>query len=249
MSQTIGMYSGGICSFFAALRSKPDVLLFSDTGIEDQDLYRFLEESSAFLNISLVKISIGKTLFELATSKRMMPNNRVPFCSRILKVEPAQKWIRENAPGCNIVFGIDWTESHRCDRIRARWVGHNCIFPMVEPPYMTRADMMRELVNLGLDAPRLYEVGMPHNNCGGGCVRGGIGHWIRVFHELPSEYQKWSDLEQHISAMRGKPCTILRDRRNGRTLPMSLVELAKRIESSDASLDKLDFGGCGCFTE
>lgn len=41
---TVGFFSGGIASFLACVRVRPDVLLFSDTGIEDEDLYRFLEE-------------------------------------------------------------------------------------------------------------------------------------------------------------------------------------------------------------
>jgi 3'-phosphoadenosine 5'-phosphosulfate sulfotransferase (PAPS reductase)/FAD synthetase len=50
-------YSGGIGSYFAAKRvlekHRPEdvILLFTDTLIEDKDLYRFLDETSKKLGV------------------------------------------------------------------------------------------------------------------------------------------------------------------------------------------------------
>jgi hypothetical protein len=52
-------FSGGICSFFAAKRvvkkygKENVILLFCDTLIEDEDLYRFIEDTKNIWGVNL----------------------------------------------------------------------------------------------------------------------------------------------------------------------------------------------------
>ena len=78
-------FSGGAASYVAAKRAiakyGPDdtVLLFCDTKTEDHDLYRFLDDCERVLPSRLVRISDGRTVWELFGDSRLNRNNRAPI--------------------------------------------------------------------------------------------------------------------------------------------------------------------------
>lgn len=240
--RSVGMFSGGLCSFLACARAKPEVLLFADTGIEDEDLYRFLKEGSELLNIPLVVVSAGISFDDLILKKHALPNNRMPFCSRELKHRPSWEWVRKNAPQADLVFGLDWTETHRIERVKARWPGHRIVAPMADPPYMMKPQMIDEVRKMGIEPPRLYALGFAHNNCGGGCVRAGQAAWMHLYRVMPDRYQEWVEREALIPGH-----TFLKRMVNRRIVPLRLADLpAKFGEDPQAAFD---WGGCGCFLD
>lgn len=91
------MFSGGICSWAAARRvaatyGKENLtLLFADTLIEDEDLYRFLEEASADVGVPVTRVADGRTPWEVFRDNRFIANSRVDICSRVLKREVCDK--------------------------------------------------------------------------------------------------------------------------------------------------------------
>ena len=95
-------FSGGITSYCAAKRvikkygKENVILLFTDTKIEDKDLYRFLDEASVKLETKLIKIAEGRTPYEIYKDMKFLGNNRIAPCSHILKQKTAQKYIKEN---------------------------------------------------------------------------------------------------------------------------------------------------------
>jgi hypothetical protein len=100
----------------------------------------------------------------------------------------------------------------------------------------------------GLQPPRLYSYGLPHANCGGGCVRAGIGQWRHVYKVLPDVFARWEMEEQKMRDRLGKDVAILKRSRNGVVSPFPLSKLREEIEN-DGQLDLLDWGGCGCFVD
>ena len=91
-------YSGGLGSFFAAKRlvkqhGKDNVAaVFADTKTEDEDLYRFLDESIAYLGIELFTIEDGRDVWQVFEDVRFLGNSRIDPCSRILKRDLIRKW-------------------------------------------------------------------------------------------------------------------------------------------------------------
>jgi 3'-phosphoadenosine 5'-phosphosulfate sulfotransferase (PAPS reductase)/FAD synthetase len=249
--KAVVMYSGGICSFLAAIRAvekfgkEHTVLLFSDTQIEDEDLYRFLREGAEYLGAELVWLKT-KTMEELILKERAMPSDRMPFCSRKLKVEPAQKWCKENAPNAVKVFGITWAEQFRTKKIEEHW--GNCWFPMTEPATMFSESVDDLLNTIGIKKPRLYDLGFTHNNCGGTCVRAGAKEWRHSYRVFPDRVQRWADIEEKVSEMHNKPCSILKDRRTNEPLPLTLF-MDRLDKQPDLFSDDLGASGCGCFTD
>jgi hypothetical protein len=246
-------YSGGVCSFLAAKRAverfgaSDVVLLFADTREEDEDLYRFLREGATFLGAKLVEVAAELDMDGLIDKYGAIPNSRMGFCTRELKQEVCDSWIAKNAPDSLRVFGLDWTESHRIESIEKRF-GAMAWCPMNERPLLLKPMMIGEVESIGIAAPRMYAEGFQHNNCGGGCVKAGIGAWAHLYRTRRHTFEKWEKREIRISRLRGFPCTILKDRTGGASRPLPLTELRERLEKG-LPFDAYDLGGCGCFTE
>ena len=89
--------SGGIGTYFTLKRVlekqyKEDVMaVFCDTLQEDGDLYRFLNDIENKFDLEIIRLSIGKTLFELAYEDNFLYNSRIANCSKKLKSKPFVK--------------------------------------------------------------------------------------------------------------------------------------------------------------
>lgn len=170
----IVQFSGGICSFFAAKRvvekygKENVILLFADTKFEDDDLYRFIEETVAYLGCEFFIVADGRTPIQVYKDYNFLGNSRIAHCTKILKVKQCKDWIKSNyKPNeCILYLGIDWTEIHRCKAIECNWKPYIVRFPMCDKPYLTKAEMEKELTNIKIALPRLYKMGFTHNNCG-----------------------------------------------------------------------------------
>lgn len=245
--------SSGMGSWLAAkrvieLHGRDDVIaLFADVQRdggewwegEDPDNYRFLKESSEAIGLEVVTVKDGRGVWGLAEEQNMIPNNRVPFCSRILKHDPCRKWINENADPeqTTIHFGIDFTEEQRCDPIRKRWAPWKVDFPLIWKPLALKHDGFDELNALGIKPPRMYEEGFQHANCAGACVRMGNGAAEHLYRTRPDVYAGMMAKEELIRSSTGKNVSILVNRRGLKKgeprKPFPLAELEERIHQED----------------
>ena len=254
--QHVVMFSGGVGSWAAAKRVAEKhgtdnlILLFADTLIEDEDLYRFLDEAAANVGGRLVKVAEGRDPWQVFFDVRFLGNSRVDPCSRILKREFLRRWLDEHCdPASTTVYlGIDWTEAHRFERAQRYWVPWRVEAPLCEPPYLLKDDMLAALRAEGIRPPRLYELGFSHNNCGGFCVKAGQAHFALLYRTMPERYLYHERREQELRDFLGKNVAILVDRRGGGARPMTLREFRERLEANDKQLDLFEWGGCGCFS-
>lgn len=250
------MFSGGVCSWATAKRvierhgKDGVVLLFADTKMEDEDLYRFLDQAAENVGAPLVKIADGRTPWEVMRDERMIANSAHDPCSRVLKRELLDRWRKEhgNAEDTTVYLGLDWTEQHRLERVRARFAPWRVEAPMTEPPYYTKRQMLTWLRCEGLVPPRLYEMGFPHNNCGGFCVKAGQAQFALLLRTMPERYRWHEEQERKLREIVGDH-TILRNRKQGAsTTRLTLKEFRERIEEQ-GDFDKNEWGGCGCAIE
>jgi hypothetical protein len=164
----------------------------------------------------------------------------------------SEAWLtRHYTPGdATIVVGIDWTESHRYERMAARWgaKGWSVEAPLCDAPYLAKPDVLDLLTRQGITPPRLYALGFAHNNCGGGCVKAGVGHFAHLYRTLPAVFVEWEREEAALGQHLDKPVTILRDRSGGITRPLPLAQLRRRLDDGYEP-DLFDIGGCGCFSD
>lgn len=262
-------FSGGIGSWYTTKRvieehGKENVkLLFTDTKIEDYDLYRFLDESAKKFDVELIKLVEGRSPWEVFNDVNFIGNSRIAHCSKILKQDIANKYVFENFdPKDTILYmGIDWTEEHRTKAPKENYRPFKVEFPMCNEPLLSKDDMLEELSKWDIEVPRLYKLGFSHNNCGGFCVRAGMGHFARLLKEMPDLYKHHEEEEQKLIKKIGKDVSILKRAKivwkknkygskykDREVETLSLKQLRKELESGKTGrIDMNDIGGCGCF--
>ena len=248
-------YSGGLGSWATAMRiretipNKDILLLFTDTLMEDEDLYRFLEETSSSMGIELLTIADGRTPWQIFKDEQFLGNSRVDPCSKILKRNIARRWIKKNykPEDCILYLGIEWSEIHRWERAKEKWLPYTMKAPLCEPPYLDKLQIIKALKSEGIGIPRLYQMGFPHNNCGGFCIKAGLSHFRLLLKEMPERYRYHEKKEEELREFFGKDVTILRRQRNGEREYITLKAFRESIEKEPKQPELFDWGGCGCF--
>lgn len=227
------------------------VLLAADTLVEDEDNWRFGAEVASALGLSITRLADGRTPMQVGRDQRVVPNNRMAVCSRVLKRDLLRKYMdtHYDPAGTVVYLGFDWTEAHRLDAARPHWAPWTIDAPLIRPPYVDKDALLDQWRARGIEPPRLYAQGFRHANCGGACVRGGQAQWANLLRVNPERYAEWSAEEEETRRLLGKDVSILRDRRGGTVTPLTLDRFRARLESTPAQFDATDFGPCGCTEE
>lgn len=238
------------------------VALFCDVNGEDEDNYRFLNEVHPIIGGELVWLdNDGRTIWDVFRDERFLGNTRVDICSRVLKREPAEAWIKEHAPDATLHLGIDWTEANRYEgspatadkpakkgsREHYAEAGIRTAAWLIER-HLDKSDAIAWCESIGVEPPLLTRMGYPHANCKGGCVKAGHGQFKRLLRERPEAFAEWEREEQRTREVVGD-FAILRDRTGGGTRPMPLRELRRRLSLQPSLFDDAETMACSCFTD
>lgn len=250
-------YSTGAASAEVAWRvvdqHGPDdvVLLTADTRAEDDDNWRFAREVADRLGCEWVVLADGRTPMQVGRDERCVPNNRMAVCSKILKRKLLDRYRAEHFDPADttVYLGYDWTEPHRVEAAKQHWAPWTVDCPLIRPPYLWKGQIFDLFRQRGIEPPALYRQGFAHANCGGACVRGGQAQWALLLQVNRSRYLEWEAEEQQSRAELGKDVSILRDRTDGETKPLTLRHFRERIEVQPGLFDCDDWGACGCFAE
>lgn len=221
---------------------------------EDEDSYRFMADVERYFGIEILRIVEGRDIWQVMFDERAITlpvgKTRVAKCSIKLKREPIDAWIEQHftPDECVRVVGLGWNEPHRIKDFAATVAPYSAWFPMNEPPYVDNCNIEAKWAARGIKAPRLYEDGFEHGNCGGFCVKAGQAHFARLYFTNRPRYMYHAAKEARFQAEINPKATILRDRRGGKAKPMTLYEFAERLDRGE-SYDRDDWGGCGCFAQ
>ncbi len=261
MKQVVN-FSGGAGSWAAGKRLAEQlgvedmVLVFCDTKMEDPDLYRFLHEAAANIGAPLVILADGRNVWELFADRHTIGNGKVDLCSSVLKRDLLDKWRNANCSPehTTINIGIDWTESHRLERAQKASGVWKYAAPLCDAPYLTKADVLAWLKREGIEPPRLYAMGFPHNNCGGFCVKAGQAQFRLLLEKFPERYAWHEAQEERVREIQRQhgivPSSVLYHRRGGKgRVRVTLKEFREAIEQDRTNCDEYDWGGCGCALE
>lgn len=259
MKKHINMYSGGRGSWLQSILlaeryGAENVLnLFTDTLIEDEDTYRFIDETAEKSGIELVRLADGRTPWEVFKDVKWIGNSRLAQCSHLLKQKPARKWIEDHykPEEVTLYVGIDWTEEHRMISIVENWKPYHITSLLLEPPHLDKADVLKMMKFRGIEPPRLYAMGFSHNNCGGFCVRGGQAHFINLLKTKRELYLFHENEEEKMRQYLGREDVSILTRVVGEEKQtLTMRQLREEWESGlGLQIDMFDIGGCGCFTQ
>lgn len=299
MIKRIVNYSGGINSWKTAKRVVAEFgiaelhLVFADTLIEDNDLYRFLIESAtnvfglknrkltqlakraltilpledclaesdlairknqiralqqecAKLIPGLVWLIEGRTPWEVFADVKFIGNTKADPCSMHLKRDFIDKWRDQNCdPKFTIIyFGIDWTEEDRFEgdadnkgiRRRLEEQGWVAEAPLCDEPLVTKKMIHQDLINAGIELPKLYKLGFQHNNCGAFCVKAGKYQFALLYQVMPRRYAYHEQKEKETMAIVGDH-PILREQSDKVKGYVTLEQFRKQLEKSDKGYD------------
>lgn len=248
-------FSGGVGSWACGKRvaerhgTKDLIVLFEDTLMEDEDLYRFSEQAVKSIGGEYVRLCEGRDPWQVFKDRRFLGNQRVDLCSRILKRELYRSWLEKNfkPDDCVTYIGFDWTEPHRAKDALDHWAPWKVEFPMMDEPLMDKKAQLAWCRREGIEPPRLYAMGFPHNNCGGFCVKAGQGSFALLHFRFPERYAYHEQKEQELREFLGKDVSILRHRGGEKKgEPMTLKEF-RETKIASGQYDKFDLGACSCF--
>jgi len=246
-------YSGGLASFFEAKLSIDKYgennveLVFCDTKTEDEDLYRFLDDTEKYLGKKIIKLVEGRDIWQVAFDRNYMFNSMLAECSLKLKIEMFKSYISKYDMKDIIVhIGYDYTEAHRFERTKPHY---ECeIKSLIMETNLTKGTMKDELCKMGIILPKLYQEGFAHNNCGGFCFRAGIGHFKQLYLKRPKTYDYHMNKESELREQIGKDVSILK--RFGGSYTLYKLKQDFIRNGTQLSFDEeLDIGGCSCFLQ
>lgn len=247
--------SGGIGSYITLKRviakfGKDNVIaIFCDTLYEDGDLYRFLYDIENEFNIEIIRLCAYKSPLQLQVDSNFVYNSRVALCSKELKSKVFNNWLKENykEDECILYMGIDWSEQHRCEAITRNYKPYKVEYPLCEE-IKFKQEYLEELKRDNIEIPRLYKIGLTHNNCGGRCVKAGMGHWLQLLEKDRNRFLEAENDEIMLQKLIGKEYTHLKRK----SKPYSLKQLREEKEKQLTIFDfeeYNDFGACTCFGE
>jgi 3'-phosphoadenosine 5'-phosphosulfate sulfotransferase (PAPS reductase)/FAD synthetase len=248
--------SGGSASAVAADRvieryGKPNVTLwFADTLWEDEDLYRFLVDLETRWGMTIERFADGRPPLEVAEDKKLIPNSLAAPCSHELKQKPFLRYIESQPKPLTVHLGMSWDEEHRMGKPKEIYEGVEGVtvdFPLLWKP-IPYLSYTKTIIEWGIKAPRLYELGFPHNNCGGRCVRQGQREWLRLKRTMPERFEEvtaWEQIQRTKSKTR-QDRAILKETINGQVVPLTLRELENRQDTDQIEMFPGDNFGCFC---
>lgn len=220
-----------------------------DDGIKRREWLARLRQQAMQAIPGFVWLADGRSIWEVFRDVKFLGNSRVDPCSRILKRDLADKWLVANCDpkDTTVYVGIDWTEIHRFERLAPRKLPWIYKAPLCDAPYLDKTRLHFWAEREGITMQTLYKNGAPHANCGGGCIKMGVGGFARLLASDPEEFARWEANEERLREQLGE-VAILRDRTGGEVTPLPLYQLRRRIEDGQQP-DLFDIGGCGCFVD
>jgi 3'-phosphoadenosine 5'-phosphosulfate sulfotransferase (PAPS reductase)/FAD synthetase len=197
-------FSGGCASTYTAYlvskeQKKEDIiLLFHDTKVECKDSYRFRRQVSEYLDIPITEVSDGRDLWEVIKDNNCLPSDRFPFCTRILKLEPAEKYLKTIQEPYILYNGFGKEEWRRIQKSLARAEGLNRV---VKSPLYDLGISNDEVKRIIRDEwkiclPSAYKY-LSHSNCIP-CFKAGKGHFKAIAKYYPEEFEKACKAEEEI---------------------------------------------------
>lgn len=191
--------SAGVSSFVAGYLAKNvDEYIYIDIENQHPDSMRFIKDCECALNkpVQILKSHYGN-VDNVIRQFRFINSAYGAKCTEVLKKRVRKEWEYEHRDfDITYVWGFDFDEKHRADRLSESMPEFGHEFPLIEK-MLSKSDAHGILDNLRIKRPLMYDLGYSNNNCIG-CVKGGMGYWNKIRTDFPDVFEKRAKLEREI---------------------------------------------------
>lgn len=202
--------SAGVSSFVAGYleRESVDKFIYIDIADQHPDSMRFIKDCEKVLGkeIEILKSTEYSSVEDCVKAFNGFRNVHTGFapCTNWLKKRVRKEWEYNHRDyDITYVWGMDYNEKHRADRLTETMIEFDHCFPLIERG-LTKEEAHGICAELGIKRPLMYDLGYNNNNCIG-CVKGGMGYWNKIRVDFPEVFESRSKLERSIG------CTILKE--------------------------------------
>lgn len=191
--------SAGVSSFVAGYLAKDvDEYIYIDIENQHPDSMRFIKDCESVFNkpVQILKSPYG-SVDNVIRQFRFINSAYGAKCTEVLKKRVRKEWEYGHKDfDITYVWGFDFSEKHRADRLLESMPEFGHEFPLIEK-MLSKSDAHGILNNLGIKRPLMYDLGYSNNNCIG-CVKGGMGYWNKIRVDFPDVFEKRAKLEREI---------------------------------------------------
>lgn len=191
--------SAGASSFIAGYLAKDvDEYIYIDIENQHPDSMRFIKDCEQVLNkpVQILKSPYGN-VDNVIRQFRFINSPYGAKCTDVLKKRVRKEWEYEHKEfDITYVWGFDFNEKNRADRLLESMPEFNHEFPLIEK-ILSKTDAHGILENIGIKRLVMYDLGYNNNNCIG-CVKGGMGYWNKIRVDFPEVFKKRAKLEREI---------------------------------------------------
>lgn len=178
-------FSGGKDSTALVLRlaelGEDFVCLFTPTGNESIECIAHLHSVVARVNRELV-LPPNRSLFEWIEFHQALPNFRMRWCTRQIKIEPCIAWLKQH-PGATLCVGLRADEDTR-EGIYGDYARYR--YPLREWGWGLQ-DVLSYVAEQGVTIPERTDCLL--------CYGQRLGEWYRLWRDRPDEYERGVQLE------------------------------------------------------
>ena len=198
---TVSYFSAGVSSAVATKLMIGEIDRVMYTHIDDQhpDTMRFVKDCEAWFGkpVEIWQSPLKSVDNTCRYASFIRSRNGGAACTQRLKRNVRKEFEAAHEGALRIVWGMDYGERERCERIRQSMPRHEHVFPLVDA-MMTKAHAHEVLRASGLKRPATYDLGFHNNNCMG-CLKGGMGYFNLVRVLAPEVFWKRSKLERDLN--------------------------------------------------
>jgi 3'-phosphoadenosine 5'-phosphosulfate sulfotransferase (PAPS reductase)/FAD synthetase len=213
-----GKDSSAMALRLAEIEPRDYVYVCTPTGNEPDAMFAHWRKLGELLGKPIIPV-MGGTLDGLIRQQKALPNWRARWCTRILKIEPYARWLKEQG-NCTSYVGLRADESEREGGDYANIPGVVMDFPMRRWGW-NLSDVLGYLAERGVTIPKRTDCKV--------CFFQRLIEWYELWKDDP---QGWAEGEQY-EALTGHTF-----RSAGRdTWPASMRDLRSRFESGDVPKD------------
>ena len=193
--------SAGVSSFVAGyLAEDVDKYIYIDIADQHPDSMRFIKDCEGVLGkpIEILRSTEYNSVEDCVRAFGGFRNIRSFFspCTNWLKKRVRKEWEMEQTEPLTYVWGMDYHEKHRADRIIESMPQFEHEFPLIDKG-LTKQEAHGICSTLGIKRPVMYDMGYSNNNCIG-CVKGGKGYWNKIRQDFPDVFAGRAKLEKDM---------------------------------------------------